>query len=207
MENRGIMNRIFPVKYDFYQMLEAQAIADSDAIGALISWLDGAAQADEASLNEAVKKADNGRKELERKLVEAFSTPFDRGDIYYISITMAKSLDYANSTLIAMKAFEVEPDDIIRSMASKLKLGAVTFTSAVGMLQNTPKKAELLIPSIRMAHMDIEQLYRNGMCAVFSSGDAMNALRHREVYHHLKDSSKYLDDAVDILHRIIVRLT
>ena len=45
------------------------------------------------------------------------------------------------------------------------------------------------------------------MCSMFTGGDAMEALRHREIYHHLKDASKYLDNAVDILHRIIVRLT
>ena len=35
----------------------------------------------------------------------------------------------------------------------------------------------------------------------------MYALKQREVYHHIKDASTNLDDAVDLLHRIIVRLT
>lgn len=207
MENRGIMSKLFPIKYDFYKMLEDQATADSDAVSALICWLDGAAPEHEEQLNMFASKADDVRMELEKKLVEAFSTPFDRGDIYYISITMRKSLEYAITTLTSMKAFEVEPDDIIRGMASKLKLGAETFVSAVSELRIEPKKAELFIPSIRGTHTDIEQLYRDGMCGVFGGGDAMNALRHREIYHHLKDASKYLDNAIDILHRIIVRLT
>lgn len=207
MENGGLLNRIFPVKYDFYNMLKEQALADRYAVDALIAWLHSGADSDEEQMNNHAAAADKVRMELERDLVEAFSTPFDRGDIYYISVTMRKSLEYAITTLTSMKAFNVRPDDIIKGMAEKLKLGADTFAAAVAELGSEPKKAELFIPSIRATHLDIEGLYRNGMCAVFGSGDAMEALRHREIYHHLKDSSKYLDNAVDILHRIIVRLT
>jgi hypothetical protein len=45
------------------------------------------------------------------------------------------------------------------------------------------------------------------MAGVFLRDDAMDALRKREIYHHIKDASSYLDNCVDILHRIIVRLT
>jgi hypothetical protein len=34
----------------------------------------------------------------------------------------------------------------------------------------------------------------------------MQALKQREVYHHIKDASSNLDESVDVLHRIIVRL-
>jgi len=53
----------------------------------------------------------------------------------------------------------------------------------------------------------IEQSYREAMSAVFKSNNPMEALRQREVYHHIKDASTYLDSAVDILHKIVVRLT
>lgn len=206
MEKPGVISRIFPIKYDFYKMLENQAAADSEAIDALALWLSGATEA-EARLTACVARADEIRKDMEKKLVEAFSTPFDRGDIYNISIAMEKSLEYANSTLVSMKAFEVKPDDIIQGMASKLQSATATFSTSVNELKTAPEKAEQHIASIRAAHMDVEQLYRNGIHTVFNNGDPMEALRRREIYHHLKDSSKYLNNSVDVLHRIIVRLT
>jgi uncharacterized protein Yka (UPF0111/DUF47 family) len=207
MKKTGMIDRLFPAKYDFYKMLETQARLNSGAVGALAAWLTSGSEVDARRLGENAEKAEAVRKDMEKKLVEAFSTPFDRGDLYYISVTMHRCLEYARSTLVSMRDFDVAPDDVIRKMAVKLQFGTETFASSVGVLKSAPEKAEQLIPPIRTAHMDTEQLYRNGMCAVFDSGDAMDALRHREIYHHLKDASKYLDDAVDILHRIIVRLT
>ena len=203
----GFLNRVFPVKYDFYKMLEDQAVANSEVVDALIGWLLDASEENEALVNRHSKKCDDAHREMAKKLVEAFFTPFDRGDIYYISVTMRKSLSYAESTLAAMKAFNVKPDDIIKDMAFILKLGTELFVSSVSTLKAKPEKAEKYIPAIRATHSDIEKLYRDGMRAVFEGDDPMEALRHREIYHHLKDSSIYLENSVDILHRIIVRLT
>lgn len=203
----SFLNKIFPMKYDFYKLLEEQASAGSAVISALIDWLSDASEENEALIHQHADKADDNRRELEKNLVTAFSTPFDRGDIYYISITMEKSLEYARSTMVSMNAFGVETDSIIKGMAGKLRLGTMMFESAIKTLKNKPADAELFIPAIRETHADIEEEYRAGMCAVFTSGDPMEALRHREIYHHLKDSSKYLESSVDVLHRIIVRIT
>lgn len=207
MEKKEIIDRIFPVNYDFYKMLEEQAHFNSGAAGALQAWLNSGAEADAGTVDAQAAKAEEKRKDMEKKLVEAFTTPFDRGDIYYISVTMHKCLEYIRSTLVSMQAFGVTADGTVTSMAARLKAGVETFAAAVGTLKSAPEKAELLIPPIRASYAETEQLYRDGMCAAFGSGDAMDALRHREIYHHLKDASKYLNDAVDILHRIIVRLT
>jgi uncharacterized protein Yka (UPF0111/DUF47 family) len=147
------------------------------------------------------------RKNLEKSLVEAFSTPFDRGDIYLLSVSMYKVADYVKSTLLAMQTYAETPDDVIRAMTMKIKEGCDVFSEAMARLKKTPGKAELLIPELRATHVDIEQLYRDGMTAVFNGGDAMHALKKREIYHHIKDASMYLEDSVDVLHRVIVRLT
>lgn len=206
MGHGNFLDRFFPAKYDFFKMLGDQASETQAVADALDNWLEGTADHEE-TLKEASARADAVRRELEKNLVRAFSTPFDRGDIYSISVTMQKTIDYAASTLISMKAFGVRPDPTIRGMSERLRRGAGIFAQAVGLLKNAPAEAEKLIPDIRQTHAEIEQLYRDGMSAAFSGGDAMNALRHREVYHHLKDSSSYLENAVDLLHRIIVRLT
>jgi uncharacterized protein Yka (UPF0111/DUF47 family) len=143
---------------------------------------------------------------LEEKLVEAFSTPFDRGDIYTISVEMDRVLEYAKSTLLSMMAFDVKPDEIIAGMMEKLREGVHIFSESIKQLQHDPHLAEKQIPKIRSTHLVIEELYRDGMKAVFAGDDPMHALRQREVYHHIKDASSNLDESVDVLHRIIVRL-
>jgi uncharacterized protein Yka (UPF0111/DUF47 family) len=209
MAASNLFDRIFPVRYDFFKMLDAQAKTNEQGLQALCSWLNcGQDKENERErLSGFVLEADTIRKKLEEDLVKAFSTPFDRGDIYSVSVSMHKVLDYARSTLQAVESFGVTPDDVILEMTDRLAEGMGAFAAAVEMLKKDPKKAEQSIPAIRNANIAVQQLYRDGMSVVFQAGDPMNALRLREVYHHIKDASTNLDEAADVLHRIIVRLS
>jgi len=207
MAKQKFIDRLFPVKFNFYKMLANQADMNLSGIDALHKWLSGASGEEDSVLLQDVDKADAIRMDLEKNLIQAFSTPFDRGDIYSISVAMDKVIEYAKSTLLSMKAYDVPANHTIVSMVDNLKKGTGIFAEAIGFLENHPLKAQMNIAGIRYTHKTIEQLYRDGMSAEFTSGDPMTACKHREVYHHIKDASSNLEDAVDILHRIVVRIT
>lgn len=207
MSKQKFIDRLFPVKYNFYEMLSNQALMNTAGVAALRSWLTDGSEAEPEKLISVLRKTDDIRMDLEKNLIRAFSTPFDRGDIYSISIGMHRVIEYAQSTLISMKAYDVPANDIICSMVEYLEKGTEIFAEAVGFLQNDPSKSEQLIAGIRGTHNVVEQLYRDGMAKVFKSSDPVDALRHREVYHHIKDASSNLEDAVNILHKIVIRLT
>ncbi|MBC3796979.1 DUF47 domain-containing protein [Acetobacterium tundrae] len=206
MNKNNIIDRIFPVKYKFYEMLYKQANTNGLGVNALYNWVKSGTVADSEALIHCVKEADEVRMNMEKDLIEAFSTPFDRGDIYSISVGMNEVLKYAQSSLLSMEAFEVKPDFIIIGMVEQLKIGVDVFSQAVKDLEKDPDKSAQVVVKMRVTHIEIERLYRDGMISVFASGDPMFALKQREVYHHIKDASTNLDETVDVLHRIIVRL-
>ena len=207
MAKKKFIDRLFPVKYNFYEMLSNQAKMNLSGVETLCNWLTVDSETNVEALLQDVKSADAIRMDLEKKLTNAFSTPFDRGDIYTISIGMDKVIEYAKSTLLSMKAYNLQTNNIILQMVENLKTGTEAFAEAVAFLQNEPLKAQANIPKIRETHNAVEQLYRDGMADIFQENDPMDAFRKREVYHHIKDASANLEDAVDILHRIVVRLT
>jgi uncharacterized protein Yka (UPF0111/DUF47 family) len=207
MDKKNLINRFFPVKYDFYGMLYSQAQINALGVDALHSWLSSMSDSESETLIKHVKEVDIFRMNMEKNLIESFTTPFDRGDIYSISVGMDKIIEYAKSTLLSMQEFDVKPNDIIISMIEKLKEGTDIFAASIKDLKGNPSKAGKNILSIRDTHVVIEQLYRDGMTIVFKSNDPMYAIKQREVYHHIKDASEDLENAVDILHRIVVRLT
>lgn len=207
MDKRNIIDRLFPVKYHFYEMLDRQAQINGLGVNSLYNWLNSGSEAESDALIQYVKETDEVRMGLEKNLVEAFTTPFDRGDIYSISVGMDRIMEYAKSTLLSMKTFDVKPNNIIVSMVGKLKEGVDIFSESIKGLKSNPTKSEQGISKMRDTHVVIEQLYRDGMTIVFESNDPMYALKQREVYHHIKDASTTLEDTVDILHRIVVRLT
>ena len=207
MSVTNIFDRLFPAKYDFFEMLLSQATYNARAADWLFLWLQNGSEEERDRQLENVQKADDVRKELEQNLVDTFSTPFDRGEIYLLSVSMHKVAEYAKSTILSMEAFDETSNEVMCAMAENLKNSCDIFADAMKLLRTAPLKAELLIPDLRRSHISIEQLYRDGMADVFKCGDAMFALKKREVYHHIKDASSNLEDCVDILHRIIVRLT
>jgi len=207
MRMRNLLDRLFPVKFDFYKMLSNQARMNSTGVSALNKWLVGASETECEALAESVKRADEIRMNLEKNLVQAFSTPFDRGDIYSVSIGMDKVIEYAHSTMLSMEAFDVRPNEVIVNMVANLASGVALFAESIEFLKNDPLKAELNIAGIRKTHVVIEQIYRDGLATMFKSNNAMEVLKQREVYHHIKDASSNLEYAVDLLHRIVVRLT
>lgn len=203
----NLLDHLFPLEYDFFKMLADQAGKNHEGIQTLYAWaLSGAAQDDHA-LADRIREADDLRMHMEACLIQAFSTPVDRGDIYSISVVMDKVIDYAGSTLASMQAFGVKADETIIFMLGQLQAGAGLFAEAVGQLGLRPETAGRTIPAIRRTHQEIEQHYRDGIAALFAAGDPMTALKCREVYHHIKDASANLDEATDLLHRIVVRLS
>ena len=205
MDKRNFLDRFFPVKYDFYEMLNKQAELNMLGIGMLHKWLSSRSNEEKEELLSCVKETNKVRFNMESKLIEAFTTPFDRADIYSISIEMDKVIEFAKSTLESMEAFEVESNDIIINMVKKLKEGTDFLFQSLKILESNPVKSQHNIIKIRETHIEVERLYRDGMVAVFKGGDPMHALKQREVYHHIKDASVNLEHTVDIFHRIVVR--
>lgn len=205
MDKRNIFDRFFPIKYDFYEMLNKQAEINMMGINALQNWLRGKENNYKEELFTYVKEADEVRLDMESKLIGAFSTPFDREDIYSISVEMDKVIEFAKSTLESMEAYGVEADDIIVNMIERLKEGTDFIFESLMILASNPLKSQQNIIKMREGHVSIEKLYRDGMSGIFKCNDPMYALKQREVYHHIKDASVNLEYTVDIFHRIVVR--
>jgi len=205
MDKRNILDRFFPVKYDFYEMLNKQAMLTMLGVSMLHKWMSSHSNEEKEKLLSYVKEADEVRLDMETKLIEAFITPFDREDIYSISVVMDRVIEFAKSTLESMEAFEVEPNDVIINMVEKLKEGTDFLFTSLKILKINPEKSQQNIIKMRETHIDVERLYRNGMVEIFKVNDPMHALKHREVYHHIKDASLNLENTVDIFHRIVVR--
>lgn len=207
MHNKKFIDNLFPPKYDFYEMLINQADLTNEGINAILEWLSDTDN--QEKYNNVIKlseEADTLRIDMEKKLIQSFITPFDRQDIYTISKSIDKVLDYLKSTIESMLDYTVECDNIILSMIEELNKGTVELTEALSMLKENPLKAEDFVHPMREKESSIEGLYRKGMVIQFNNADTIEALKRREVYHHIKDAGKCFGDTVDVFHKIVVRL-
>lgn len=205
-KGRGL-SAIFPPKHDFEGMLLLQADKNLEGVKALNDWLRSNNLSVPASnLDRIEQEADDMRHRMEMLLLDAFSTPFDRQNIYSISRQMDYILNFSLSTAIEMRAFGVQADEAILGMAMYLQNGVATVRDAIEIMQRNPAKADSMIRQMRQYEREIEVLYVSSLADLFKLEDHIQILKKREVYHHLKDAGRALSITVDILHRIIVEL-
>ena len=206
MAGHNYWESLFPLERDFYKMISDQAQATSDGVAKLLNWLTSRSAEDYQLLFKQTDKADQIRFTMEANLIEAFATPFDRQDIYSLSVEMARIVEYTKSTLYEMEAFAIDRDPVIADMVRQLHTGTAGLAAAIRSLQENPLQTNTQIIAIRKVQAAIEAQYRTGMAALFRSTDIMQAMKYREVYHHIKDAAVHLGYTTDVLHKIVVRL-
>jgi uncharacterized protein Yka (UPF0111/DUF47 family) len=206
MSGHNFFDKIFPKKYDFYSMLLEQSKTNYQVINALERWVTDKDESDYNDLFIKKKEADKIRFKLEHDLVEAFTTPFDRQDLYSISVEMSKIIDCSKSIVKTIKGFNIEVDPTIIGMSSLLSQGSFELSEAILVLESHPAESQSKIESIRIAQYSMEDIYISGLSELFSNNDAITILKYREVYNYLKEAAILLGDTVDIYHRICVRL-
>ena len=201
---KRLADRLFPPRHDFYRMLQAQADETVIAVKALVDWLKAGDMSEPRELVHIEQHADDIRHDMEHVLVESFSTPFDRQDIYSISRQMDYVINWSLSTALEMRAFNIKPDAAMLGMAEALLSGVKLMSDAIRTMQSEPAKAETYVPLMRKAGRDIDETYVRALALAFEEKDLRIPLKKREIYHHLRDAGRNLVATVDTLHRIIV---
>jgi hypothetical protein len=65
---------------------------------------------------------------------------------------------------------------------------------------------EAEIRRARDAYNALEDRYILSMAVLLKTSDAMQAMRTREIYHHLRDAGRAMGDTLDILHNAVIDL-
>jgi uncharacterized protein Yka (UPF0111/DUF47 family) len=201
-EKKGLLDALFPPRYDFQELLVTQAEMTAEGVEILLAALKGERDHHLESLREMDRRTDELRHDMESKLGEAFSTPFDRQDIYSMSRQLEAVMNFARTTLVELDAFDVEPDHFMIEMTEHLLNGTRQVVEGVKFLELESSKEETRIHRMREEEGLIEEIYVQGMKEVFTLPDHMMVLKKREIYHHMKDAGRALSATVDILHRV-----
>ena len=205
-EGRGIFSAIFPREHDFCAMLEAQADRTVTGVRLFAHWLEVLPLANPVHLEEIEIEVDHMRHDMEEKLISSFSTPFDRQDIYSISRQMDYILNYSRDTAKEMYAFGVPPDPYIHAMTGYLLSGTECIARGVHALDKDKALVEGEIRHAGDAYNALEDRYILAMAVLLKTSDAMQAIRTREIYFHLRDAGRAMRDTLDILHNAVIDL-
>ncbi|MFO3797737.1 MAG: DUF47 domain-containing protein [Anaerolineales bacterium] len=156
------------------------------------------------------KEADEVRRILIDELNRTFVTPFDREDIFALSLTVDDVLDYAATTLEEMAMLGVKPNSFLERMVSLLYDAAVEIWRGIQRLQDHPNVANDHAVRAKALENRMETVYREALSHLFrdpkSLNDVVEMLKLREIYRHLSNAADRGDQAANVIGDIVVKM-
>ncbi len=155
------------------------------------------------------KEADEVRRILIDELNRTFVTPFDREDIFALSLTIDDVLDYAATTVEEMAMLDVHPNPYLERMASLLYDAAVELWRGVLRLEDHPNVANDHAVRAKALENRMETVYREAVAALFQTPEDLDGiveiLKLREIYRHLSNAADRGDEAANVIGDIVVK--
>lgn len=200
--------KIFEPKVDFYLLLVTQAQTTLKGVEALEQWLSSGAGDRCQIVRDLEHLADEQKLELQRQLAASFVTPFDREDIYDLSVRLDEVINAAKNTAREVEALNYCPqDDTLSEMARTLLEGARCLYNSISQLNGNLAEAAQQAALARKAENRFEKIYRQGMRELFAINDLKTILRTVEVYRTMVNAAHRIDVVAEKLHHIIIKIT
>ena len=193
----------------FVVLLMQQAELTLEGFHVLQEYVEKPSEATARRLREIEKEADEARRILIDELNRTFVTPFDREDIFALSLTIDDMLDYAYTTVDEMEIFDVRPNEYISRMVSLLHDAAAEVYRGVERLGSHPNVANEHAVRAKALENRVEKVYREALAHLFGTPktleDVMNILKLREIYRHLSNAADRGDEAANVIGDIVVK--
>jgi predicted phosphate transport protein (TIGR00153 family) len=207
----GLREFFKPRQDKFLQLLIQQAEKTLEGMDALESYMKKASDKHAASVRQAEKDADEIRRILIDDLNRTFVTPIDREDIFALSRAVDDVMDYAYTTVEEMEILEVEPNSYLQRMVSLLQDAAGEIHLAMLRLKENPGVASEHASRAKALENRVERVYREAIADLFSGPEdihhVMEMLKLRELYRHLSNCADRGDEAANVIHDIVVKMT
>ncbi len=202
-----IRDRMFPRSPDFFTLLEEQAEMMVHSVRLLEQYM----RTGDPEVGMQVKAEEHAADTLKARnlgvLNEAFSTPFDREDLYRAIIHLDHVVNYCKSTVNEMDLLKVSPDQHTLAMVKQLGEGAQALRDGFSRLRRNPAAAREFADGGRRAERRMEKLYRAALVDLFQGDDYLNMFKRREIYRHLSNAGDRLARASNTLHDIVVKIS
>jgi predicted phosphate transport protein (TIGR00153 family) len=193
----------------FLELLIQQAEFTVKGLEALKLYM----QQPDIAIAEQVSKIESEEDEVRRILIDelnrTFVTPFDREDIFTLSLTIDDILDYAEETIDRMATLNVAPNQFLERMVSLLTDAAVEIQRGVSEIVDHPNVANDHAVRAKALENQVEKVYREALADLFSDpedlNDVMEILKLREIYRHLSNAADRGDQAANVIGDIVVK--
>ena len=197
----------------FVSLLIEQCKITVEGVQILESWVKQPQVESEAieEMRQKELEGDEVRRIIIDELHNTFVTPFDREDIFQLSLYIDDMLDYAYTTVEEMLMLGTEPDDHLSEMIKINREAAQELHQAMERLTSNPRVAGDHGRRAKKLENDVEHLYFNAISDLFKKAKdfkpLMEMLRRREIYRHVSNMADRANKAADVIGIVVMKLT
>jgi predicted phosphate transport protein (TIGR00153 family) len=197
----------------FVRLLIEQSEITASGLRLLEEWVSAPKVESKAVEQMRVKEleADEIRRILIDELHNTFITPFDREDIFMLSLYIDDVLDYAYTTIEEMRLLGVDADEHLTEMVKYSREAAEELELAIKRLGTNPRVAGDHARRAKKTENEVDHLYRVAIADLFTKAKdfkpLMVMLRRREIYRHVSNMADQADKAADVMGMVVMKLT
>jgi len=202
------LSRFFEPRIDFYALLLGQADTTLKGVEALETWLLTGAYERCQLVRDLEHQGDEQKAALQIKLSESFITPFDREDIYDLSISLDEVLNSAKDSAREVEALNYCPrDSTLPEMARTLVEGTRCLYNSFRNLNVNLSEAAAQASLARKSETRFEKMYRHAMRDLFDVNDFKTILRTLEVYRTMMHTATAINIVAEKLRHVVVKIS
>jgi predicted phosphate transport protein (TIGR00153 family) len=200
----------FLPKEDQYFTLFSQMTAKiQEAAGILVEMMQGPHE-NFVTLSKKIKSVEHECDEITHnvttKLNKSFITPFDREDIYTLSVALDDVCDYIDAAARAVVMYDIhQVNDHSRQLALIIQGLANEIHAAVGMLKQARGMKQHLLEIQRLEN-DADEAYYKGIGDLFkNSKDPIEVIKLKELYEILENATDRCESVGNIIESIVLK--
>lgn len=161
-----------------------------------------------AEIQRLEKRGDEIDRELNRRLEDAFITPFDREDIHDLTIQLDDVVDGIQAVAETMIIYGVDrPTDEARQLAGILADQSDSLLSALRKLDGL-KDLDADLTRVHDLEHQADTLSRAAVARLFRDGlDPLEVIKWRDLYRELENAIDAAEDTAEAIERMFQKAT
>jgi len=202
--------RLLPKDVKFFDLFVADGENLQAAAVALRDMLDHFDDLESriAEIQRLEKRGDEIDRELNRRLEDAFITPFDREDIHDLTIQLDDVVDGIQAIAETMVIYGVDrPTEEARQLAAILADQSDSLLSALRKLDGL-KDLDADLTRVHDLEHEADTLSRAAVARLFRDGlDPLEVIKWRDLYRELENAIDAAEDTAEAIERMFQKAT
>lgn len=199
---------LLPKEDQYFTMFSQMTGKIQEAAALLVELMSGTGESTE-TLSKKIKSVEHECDEITHnitiKLNKSFVTPFDREDIYTLSVALDDVCDYMDAAARAVVMYDIhESDQFAKELAVILQKQAAEIHGAVSHLKAS-KGMEQNLLDIQRLENDADEVYFRAMASLFKNTDAVKIIKWKELYEILENGTDRCESVGNIIESIILK--